>query len=53
MRNAVFWNVTPFLAFVRTDLSKERRFLQEPHGVASQKAAFITATAVKTSNLRK
>jgi hypothetical protein len=27
------------------------RFLQEPHGIASQKAEFFIATAVKTSNL--
>jgi hypothetical protein len=31
----------------------KRRFLQEPHGVASQKMAFFIVTAVKTSNLTK
>jgi hypothetical protein len=31
-------------------LSK-RPFLQEPHGVTSQKTAFFIVTAVKTSNL--
>jgi hypothetical protein len=31
--------------------SKKRRFLQEPHGVTSQKTPFFTVTAVKTSNL--
>jgi hypothetical protein len=29
----------------------KRRFLQEPHGVTSQKMAFFIVTAVKTSNL--
>jgi hypothetical protein len=29
----------------------KHRFLQEPHGVTSQKTAFFTVTAVKTSNL--
>jgi hypothetical protein len=29
----------------------KRRFLQEPHGVTSQKTAFFIVTAVKTSNL--
>jgi hypothetical protein len=29
----------------------KRRFLQEPHGVTSQKTTFFTVTAVKTSNL--
>jgi hypothetical protein len=27
------------------------RFLQQPHGVTSQKTAFFIVTAVKTSNL--
>jgi hypothetical protein len=31
--------------------SSETRFLQEPHGVTSQKTAFFIVTAVKTSNL--
>jgi hypothetical protein len=29
----------------------KRRFLQEPHGVTSQKTSFFTVTAVKASNL--
>jgi uncharacterized repeat protein (TIGR01451 family) len=29
----------------------KRRFLQEPHGVTSQKTAFFIITAVNTSNL--
>jgi hypothetical protein len=29
----------------------KRRFLQEPHGIASQKIAFFIVTAVKTSSL--
>jgi hypothetical protein len=53
------------VALVRTDFSEElsasfirvtridpkRRFLQEPHGVTSQKTPFFIVTAVKTSNL--
>jgi hypothetical protein len=53
------------LALVRADISEElsasfirvtrippkRRFLQEPHGVTSQKMPFFIVTAVKTSNL--
>jgi hypothetical protein len=31
--------------------SPKRRFLQEPHGVTSQKMPFFIVTAVKTSNL--
>jgi hypothetical protein len=34
-----------------TDVSEERRFLQKPHGVTSQKTPFFIVTAVKTSNL--
>jgi hypothetical protein len=29
----------------------KRRYLQEPHGVTSQKTPFFTVTAVKSSNL--
>jgi hypothetical protein len=39
------------VALVTTDDSEEREFLQEPHGVTSQKTAFFIVTAVKTSNL--
>jgi hypothetical protein len=55
------------VALVRTDISKEPSatlmkealgsfetlFLQEPHGVTSQKTPFFIVTAVKTSNLTK
>jgi hypothetical protein len=33
--------------------SSKRRFLQEPHGVTTQKTPFFIVTAVKTSNLTK
>jgi ABC-type nitrate/sulfonate/bicarbonate transport system ATPase subunit len=39
------------VALVRTEVSEERRLLQEPHGVTSQKTTFLIVTAVKTSNL--
>jgi hypothetical protein len=29
----------------------KRRFLQEPHGITTQKTPFFIVTAVKTSNL--
>jgi hypothetical protein len=35
----------------RTSFPPKRRFLQEPHGVTSQKTPFFIVTAVKTSNL--
>jgi hypothetical protein len=41
------------VALVRTDVSEEPRFLQEPHGVTTQKTPFFIVTAVKTSNLTK
>jgi hypothetical protein len=37
----------------RQEEYKECRFLQEPHGVTSQKMAFFIVTAVKTSNYKK
>jgi hypothetical protein len=40
------------VALVRTDVSEEI-FLQEPHGVTSQKTPFFIVTAVKTSNLKQ
>jgi hypothetical protein len=40
MKNSVFWVVTPC------------GFLQEPHGVTTQKTLFFIVTAVKTSNLK-
>jgi hypothetical protein len=39
------------VALVRTEVSEERRLLQEPSGVTSQKTAFFIVSAVKTSNL--
>jgi hypothetical protein len=39
------------MVLVRKDVSEESRFLQEPRDVASQKTAFVTVTAVTTSNL--
>jgi hypothetical protein len=38
VKNAAFCDVTPS---VRTDVSKECQFLQEPHGVTSHKTAFF------------
>jgi hypothetical protein len=38
MKNAVFWDVAPCGSW----------FLQEPHGVTSQKTTIFIATAVKT-----
>jgi hypothetical protein len=35
----------------RRQVPPKRRFLQEPHGVTSQKTQFFIVTAVKTSNL--
>jgi hypothetical protein len=39
------------VTLVKVALSTKRRFLQEPHGVKSQKSPFFIVTAVKTSNL--
>jgi hypothetical protein len=36
----------------RCQVPSKRRFLQEPHGVTTQKTPFFIVTAVKTSNLR-
>jgi hypothetical protein len=38
-------------ALVKTDVSEELRFLQEPHGVTSQRTPFFIVIAVKTSTL--
>jgi hypothetical protein len=35
----------------RTSIPPKRRFLQEPHGVTTQKTPFFIVTAVKTSSL--
>jgi hypothetical protein len=37
----------------RRQVPPKRRFLQEPHGVTTQKTPFFIVTAVKTSNLPK
>jgi hypothetical protein len=39
------------VALLRTDSSKEYRFLQEPRGIKLHKSAFFIVTAVKTSDL--
>jgi hypothetical protein len=39
------------VAVVRIDVPPKRPFLQEPHGVTSQKIAFFVVTAVKISDL--
>jgi hypothetical protein len=38
------------VALVRTDIPPKHRFLQEPHGITSQKMAFFISSDVKTSN---
>jgi hypothetical protein len=38
------------VAFVSNDISEENRFLQEPHGVTSQKTELFIVIAVKTLN---
>jgi hypothetical protein len=35
------------MTLVRTDVSEERRFLQEPHGVTSQKPAFSIKSSLQ------
>jgi hypothetical protein len=45
MKNGVFWDVTP------RGSCKKSWFLQEPHGITSQKTQFFIVTAVKTSIL--
>jgi hypothetical protein len=37
----------------KNQLLEEHWFLQEPHGITSQKTAFLIGTAMKTSNLMK
>jgi hypothetical protein len=48
LKNGVFWDITPC-----GSCKNRHRFVQEPHGVTSQKASFFIVTAVKTSNLNK
>jgi hypothetical protein len=38
---------------IRTNVSEDHRFLQETHGVTSQKMAFFIVATVKTSNLKR
>jgi hypothetical protein len=39
------------VVLVRTNVLLKRRFLQEPHGVTSQKMGLFIVTAMKTSSL--
>jgi hypothetical protein len=39
MKNSILWDVA--VAFVGTDVPSKRLFLHEPHGIISQKTAFI------------
>jgi hypothetical protein len=39
------------VAVVRIEIPPKRWFLQEPHGVPSQKTGFVIVTAMKTSSL--
>jgi hypothetical protein len=39
------------VALGTTDVLEERRFLQEPHGVTSEKTTFLIVTAMKIKNL--
>jgi hypothetical protein len=40
-----------FVTLMEAPVPPKRRFLQEPHGVTTQKTPFFIVTAVKTSNL--
>jgi hypothetical protein len=42
---------SPILVTLKMEALLKHRFLQEPHGVTSQKTAFFIVTAVKTSDL--
>jgi hypothetical protein len=48
LRRVAWWFLS--LWWWRRDFPPKCRFLQEPHGIRSQKTAFFIATAVKTSN---
>jgi hypothetical protein len=42
MKNGVFWDVTPCDSCKnRRQVPPKRRFLQEPHGVTTQKTSFF------------
>jgi hypothetical protein len=43
-------DVVQELTFRRSLVPPKRLFIQEPHGVTSQKTPFFIVTAVKTSN---
>jgi hypothetical protein len=42
---------SPIFVTLMKEVPPKRRFLQEPHGVTTQKTPFFIVTAVKTSNL--
>jgi hypothetical protein len=42
--------ISHHVALVRTNIPSKCWFLQEPHGITSQKTAFFIFTAVKASN---
>jgi hypothetical protein len=44
---------SPILATLVAKLLRKDRFLQDPHGVTSQKTPFFIVIAVKTSKLTK
>jgi hypothetical protein len=50
---ASFIRVTKIGELGTTQAATKRRFLQEPHGVSTQKTPFFIVTAVKTSNLTR
>jgi hypothetical protein len=61
MKNGVFWDVTPCGScksrrfggtYSLLHQGDKNRFLQEPHGVTSQKTAFFIVTAVKPQLLQ-
>jgi hypothetical protein len=52
MKNRVFWDVPPCGSCKNRRFGGTwRLFLQEPHGVTSQKTLFFIVTAVKAPNL--
>jgi hypothetical protein len=51
VKNAV-WDVM-LCGSLRTDIPPKHWFLQEPHGITSQKTAFFIVTTMKTPNLTK
>jgi hypothetical protein len=51
MANVVSSSLILVILMMKVISSSEHRFLQEPHGVKSQKTPFFIVTAMKTSNL--